>query len=205
MAELKTTAAQLLEGELTPQFALECLCLEPGKLTLVSGPSNTTRSRFALGLMSVLMESPAGIVTPTIWYFNRNWTHHEVMTNLLHFFASRFSQRTSSTRMDFLMWAMEAIQHSGLVYDTASPPIDEVCRRVDAENASQPGRIVVVDGLEHFHPEDSQRKLSRSLPEYLHQLRQLAHATSLPVLTTCPPLQQNDKKAIEDHWIQLSS
>ena len=57
-SEILRVAARILRRPPQPEYAAECAYIQPGKLSVLYGPLNTERSRFAMGLISGLLEGP---------------------------------------------------------------------------------------------------------------------------------------------------
>lgn len=186
--EILRVAARLLRK--TPQsgFAAECVYLMPGKLTVLCGPSNTERSRFALGLVSGLMESTRNKPPGPVRCFNRRWLSIEAIRMLLQHETSRQLQQCACNHEEAMIQAIEHIQYSGLEYDTQCKTVAAICAEVQTRQASQPAQLVLVDGLEHYHTVSAVKPHPFNLSKQLVQLKGLAKKNAFPVLATCPSL-----------------
>jgi replicative DNA helicase len=194
--------------ERTPReaYAAESRLLNKGKLTLITGPSRSTRSRFIFGMLSGIMNSSRNNKAPAIWCFNRRWTDWEAMKALLHDATSRLMHSGQIPDTDAWIMAIEQVAQSGLVYDTTRASIEEICRTVRMEHDKAPGKLLIVDGLEYFQSNSKEETPLSKLPEMLDQLRTLALETMLPVIASCPPLHLlNDATSLvaADYIIEL--
>jgi hypothetical protein len=166
----------------TPEFSH----LKKGKVTLVTGLSNTTRSRFIVGLIIGMLDSGRASQAPTILYCNRRWTHQEATKALVQQTADRMIGGDYTDFSDALIMAIQVIERSGLVYDNTARTIPEVTKRVSDQ--IQALKLIVVDGLEHFISENCEENSHSRLTEMLNQLKALAKATMLPIIVSAPPL-----------------
>jgi len=186
--QLLRVAARLMERTPEEAYAAESRLLNKGKLTLITGPSRSTRSRFIFGMLSGIMGSSRSGKRPAIWCFNRRWTDWEAMKALLHDATSRLLDSGQITDMDAWIMAIEQVAQSGLIYDTTRSSIEEICRTVRMEHDQAPGKLIIVDGLEYFQSCSKEEVPLSKLAEMLDQLKALALETTLPVIASTQPL-----------------
>ena len=189
-SEILQIAAQLLKKAPKPDYGAECAYLVPGKLTLLRGPSNTERSRFAMGLVCGLTESTHSKPPGPVLCFNRRWLSGEAIRMLLQHEVGRHLRRHDGNHEEAMIQAVEHIQSSGFAYETQCRTVEAICAKVREQQALQPARCIVVDGLEHFNPEGAGDSHSPNRSEQLIQLKQLARTNALPILATCPSLPE---------------
>ena len=179
-------ATGILRRPPQPEYAAGCAYLQPGKLTVLFGPSNKERSRFSISLMSGLLKSDRHIEAKPVFWFNRRALYLEILRMLLQHETSRQLQQCRGDHEAAMIQAIEHIQTSGLEYDTQCKTVEAICAKVQAQQALQPAQLVVVDGLEHFDTEPAEKSHLFNLSKQLSQLKQLAQQTGLPVLATYP-------------------
>ena len=85
---------------------------------------------------------------------------------------------------------VEHIRYSGLEYDTQCKTVEAICAKVQAQQASQPAQLVVVDGLEHFRTEVPKKSHPFDLSKQLRQLKKLAQQNVFPILATSPSVAE---------------
>jgi len=188
-ARLLQVAAGLMKHGQCEAYASESMLLKKAKLTLITGPSKSIRSRFIFGMLSAIIGSSRDHKAPAIWCFNRRWTDREAMKALLQDAACRLIDSGAIPHTDAWIMAIEQIAHSGMIYDTTQTSIGDICENVREMHEIAPGKVLIVDGLENFQSTDHKKTLRAKLPGMLNQLKTLAEETTLPVIASCPPLQ----------------
>lgn len=188
-ARLLQVAAGLMKHAPPETYASESMFLKKAKLTLLTGPSKSIRSRFLFGMLSAIIGSSRNHKAPAVWCFNRRWTDREGMKALLQDATSRLIVSEAIPHTDAWIMAIEQIAHSGMIYDTTQAGIGDICEEVAEKHKTAPGKVLIVDGLENFQSTDHEKTLRAKLPGMLNQLKTLAEETTLPVITSCPPLQ----------------
>jgi hypothetical protein len=184
--QLLGAAARLLDRSCHPENdTAEFGHLKKGRVTLVTGHSNTARSRFVVGLILGMLDFGRASLAPTILYFNRRWTHQEAAKALIQQTTSRMLGSFSTDYRETLIMAIEYIEGSGFIFDNTAGTMNEICRRVS--DGAQAPKLIVVDGLEYFRPETHQKRTTPALPEMLDELKTLAEETMLPVIASVPP------------------
>jgi replicative DNA helicase len=199
-------AARILRRPPQPKYAAGCAYLQPGKLTVLFGPSNNERSRFAVALISGLLESGRHIEAKAVCWFNRRALYLEILKMLLQHETSRLLAQCGGNHQEAMIQAIEHIQFSGLEYDTQCKTVEAICAKVQAQQASQPAQLVVVDGLEHFHTEAAENSRPFDFSKQLRQLKQLAQQNVFPVLATSPCVTEvtdEDSMVKADYSIHL--
>ena len=205
-SEILQVAARILKRPPQPEYAAECTYLQPGKLTVLFGPSNTERSRFAMGLISGLLESDRHKESKPVRCFNRRSLSIQIIRILLQHETSRLLAQCGGNHEAAMIQAIEHIQNSGLEYDTQCKTVEAICAKVQAQQVSQPAQLVVVDGLEHFDAEPAEESRLFNLSKQLKQLKQLAQENALLALATYPSVAEatdEDPMVEADYSIHL--
>lgn len=195
-------ATGILRRPPQPEYAAKCVYLQPGKLTVLFGPSNNERSRFAIGLISGLLESDRHIEAKPVFWFNRRALYLEILKMLLQHESSRSLERCGGDHQEAMLQAIQHIEQSGLEYDSTCESAEAICTKVRARQNSKPVGLIVVDGLEHFHGGQNEAAPATHLLQQLILLRQLAQETASPILVTCPQLPSSEKEAVSS-WADL--
>jgi hypothetical protein len=205
-AQLLRIAAKLTEQASPADYTLESLFLGQGKLTVITGSNNTARSRYIIGMLSVLMHSGRKHEASSIWYFNRRWTDHEAMKALILNLTSLCMNTSKSPCNDDWIRAIEQIELSGLIYDNTIACVEDICRKVHQAHRRKTGKLLVVDGLDYFQSCKTGPTLEAILPSMLNELKSLSREMMLPVIASCQSIASfadNVSLPSVDYLIQL--